>query len=91
MRTTLAGTAHSAHGRLALGLTLACLIVAPVKGTVVPGTLPGDLGVDQTGAAVYRIPLDLPPGIAGLEPELALAYHSRSGEGLHRGPGRIGL
>ncbi len=66
-----------------LGLTGVLLWLAEVSGaTIVPGTLPGQLGVDQTGAAVYRIPVELPPGIAGLEPELALVYHSRAEEGI---------
>lgn len=37
--------------------------------------------MDPTGAATYRIPLQVPPGVRGLQPELALLYHSRAGNG----------
>lgn len=44
------------------------------------GTLPGQLSIDQ-GAASYSIPIGVPPGIAGGEPELAFSYSSRAGNG----------
>lgn len=48
----------------------------------VVGTIPGSLSVSPSGAAIYSIPLELPPGLAGMTPELGLAYNSQGGEGL---------
>ncbi|HEV2733559.1 MAG TPA: SpvB/TcaC N-terminal domain-containing protein, partial [Longimicrobiaceae bacterium] len=45
------------------------------------GTLRGDFAVSADGAAVYSIPLALPPGTAGLAPALSLAYSSAAGNG----------
>lgn len=46
------------------------------------GTLQGDFSVDANGAAIYTIPIDVPPGRAGHTPKLALQYNSTSGAGL---------
>jgi RHS repeat-associated protein len=45
------------------------------------GTLAGQAGTDG-GAAQYRVPIVVPPGRAGMQPDLALTYNSRSGNGL---------
>jgi hypothetical protein len=50
--------------------------------TTIAGSTPGTFRVTESGAAEYRIPIRVPPGIAGLEPKLALVYHSQSGNGL---------
>lgn len=42
---------------------------------------PGSFAVSQDGAATYSIPIRVPPGIAGVEPKLALVYSSRAGNG----------
>lgn len=47
-----------------------------------PGSLPGDLMVSATGGAVYSIPIALPDGVAGMTPQLAIAYNSQGGNGL---------
>ena len=46
------------------------------------GTLPGVVSVSPSGAATYTIPIDLPPGRAGMEPGIALTYNSQAGNGL---------
>jgi RHS repeat-associated protein len=54
-------------------------IVTPGTAT---GSVPGEFSVDPTGGADYRIPIAVPPGVAGLAPELSLVYSSRGGNGL---------
>jgi len=46
------------------------------------GALPGTLGVSNNGEANYSMPLVVPPGTAGLQPELALNYSSSGSNGL---------
>lgn len=46
------------------------------------GTLPGELGVSNGGAATYSIPLVVPPGSAGLQPSLSLNYSGSTQNGL---------
>lgn len=46
------------------------------------GLMPGSFRVDESGAATYSIPLQLPEGIAGVTPQLALNYSSLAGNGV---------
>jgi len=54
----------------------------PPIGTVFPGALNGTFGTTPTGAATYTLPLTIPPGIAGMAPNLALNYNSQGADGL---------
>ena len=44
--------------------------------------LPGSFAVTEGGAATYEIPIEVPPGTAGVEPKLSLTYSSNGGNGL---------
>ncbi|GJI98214.1 hypothetical protein RugamoR57_49320 [Duganella caerulea] len=46
------------------------------------GSLPGNLGVDPAGAATYSIAVVVPPGTAGMQPNLALNYNSGGSNGI---------
>ncbi|HTO60932.1 MAG TPA: FG-GAP-like repeat-containing protein [Bradyrhizobium sp.] len=45
-------------------------------------SLPGQLVVNQAGAANYSIPIAVPPGTAGVVPSLSLDYSSQGANGL---------
>src|SRR5882762_1115187 len=53
---------------------------------VVPGAsvgyLPGGPEAMPTGELTYRVPLDVPPSVVGMEPTLALSYSSRGANGI---------
>jgi hypothetical protein len=64
-------------------LLLGSLFCFPaIAQTPVAGSTPASFRVTESGAAEYRIPLRVPPGIAGMEPRLALVYNSQAGNGL---------
>ncbi|WP_343587645.1 FG-GAP-like repeat-containing protein [Flavobacterium sp.] len=45
------------------------------------GVLNGDLSVTLSGGASYNIPIIVPPGIKGVEPQLSLSYNSQGTNG----------
>ncbi len=46
------------------------------------GSLPGQMTVDASGSASYTIPINVPPGTAGMQPSLAVNLKSRGGNGI---------
>lgn len=58
------------------------LFVSTLAHTADVGSTPGQFSVDPAGAALYRVPIEVPPGVNGLAPTLALSYSSRAGNGL---------
>ncbi len=44
------------------------------------GAVPGGFHVNHSGAAVYTIPVQVPDGRAGMQPNLALVYSSQAGD-----------
>jgi hypothetical protein len=58
----------------------------PIVAGASVGYLAGGPEVTPTGELTYTLPLDVPAGVAGMEPHLALTYSSRAGSGpLGRG------
>ena len=46
------------------------------------GSILGSGGVSSSGAYTYMIPINVPPGTAGMEPQVSLSYNSNGGNGL---------
>jgi hypothetical protein len=73
-----------------LNLTLPTLLVlllgiptqatASIDTSALVGSTAGSLSINQ-GAANYTIPITVPPGIAGMQPELSINYNSNAGNG----------
>jgi len=58
------------------------IVPSAPSGQAAAGRLLGSPQVDASGAFTYRIPIEVPPGRAGVEPHLALNYSSANGNGL---------
>jgi hypothetical protein len=54
----------------------------PGHGEAFNGALTGSLTTGATGQAVYTVPISIPPGIAGMAPNLSLVYNSQGGDGI---------
>ncbi len=63
-------------------LFVALLIFSTSAYPALVGSVAGELSVDPSGTANYRVPIAVPPGVAGMQPDLAFLYSSRAGNGL---------
>lgn len=54
----------------------------PTGASTEVGITAGQLSVSLSGAALYNVPIDVPPGINGIEPHISLEYNSQQGNGL---------
>ena len=52
------------------------------EGAGVVGAIPSTVDVSALGGATYSIPIQLPEGINGMQPNLSIVYNSQSGNGL---------
>ncbi len=50
--------------------------------TLLAGSVAGQFSVNQNGAATYALPIQVPPGVTGMQPQLSLNYNSQDGHGL---------
>jgi virulence plasmid B protein len=85
----LFGRAERSHVRGKRCIGAAALLAGSVllsqavfDGAAAQMAMRGNFSVPSTGAAIYSMPLAVPPGTAGVEPSLALAYSSQSGNGI---------
>jgi hypothetical protein len=60
---------------------VACMPVCGDAATLA-GSTPASLTVTDGGAAVYQIPIQVPPGVAGMQPKLVLQHDSQAARGV---------
>lgn len=46
------------------------------------GSVQGNFAVSPMGGATYTVPIELPLGVGGMQPQIAITYNSQSGMGL---------
>ncbi len=52
------------------------------SGNVYYGKTPGEHSIDKSGAFNYSVPIDVSPGINGMQPDISLGYSSTAQNGL---------
>ena len=73
-----------AAGLAQLFLAAAVVLAIPegeATAETVAGVTAGALAVDASGSASYSIPIAVPPGVAGMQPDLSLTYSSMADNG----------
>lgn len=46
------------------------------------GTMGGEFVVNGNGGATYNVPIEVPPGTNGVQPDISIQYNSQAGNGL---------
>ncbi len=57
-------------------------VQGPAVGPEFNGALTGQFAVSPSGAATYTVPISIPPGVAGMAPNLSLGYSSQAADGI---------
>jgi RHS repeat-associated protein len=57
-------------------------VQGPAVGAEFNGVLTGQFAVSPSGAATYTVPISIPPGVAGMAPNLSLGYSSQAADGI---------
>jgi RHS repeat-associated protein len=55
-----------------------CALCSPLLAGVEPGSIPGTFDVSLAGSSSYSVPIKIPPGAGGTQPQLHLRYDSQS-------------
>jgi len=64
------------------GLAHSVLATTKIDQTLDVGAIDGAHAVNLTGAFTYTIPIKIPEGTMGMQPNLSLNYNSQSGNGI---------
>ena len=70
------------HSFLLFSLLGICHILCAQNTGLAVGSPDGSFAVTPLGGASYTIPIEVPAGICGMEPEISITYDSHSGNGL---------
>jgi Salmonella virulence plasmid 65kDa B protein len=63
-------------------ITAACLALTAMAQNDPVAAIPGKLDVTSLGEATYHIPITVPSGVNGLQPNISLDYNSNAGNGI---------
>ena len=67
---------------ISLALLFTAILCSHTFASTYVGQTSGSFRVDESGSATYNIPLNIPTGIAGVQPQLAFSYTSNGGDGI---------